>query len=295
MPALEIIDSYLSYVETGTGDPPVVFLHGNPTSSYLWRKVIPYVSDQARCLAPDLIGMGASGKPDIAYRFTDHARYLDAWFDGLNLREVVLVGHDWGGVLGLDWAARHPGRVRGIAFFETFLRPLSWSEFPGQAAELFRLLRTPGVGEKMVLDENFFIEAALPATTLGGIADEDMAVYRAPYLDPASRRPLLQWPREIPLDDEPADVRDRFIAFDQWLSATPEVPKLLLTFDPGTLASPALLAWCADHIAHLEVEAAGKAGHHAPEDEPDRIGQAIAGWLRRHQLTEARAKKAVAR
>jgi haloalkane dehalogenase len=206
MHVAEILESHMAYAEAGDGDAVVVFLHGNPTSSYLWRNVIPHVAGQARCLAPDLIGMGASGKPGIAYRFADHARYLDAWFDALGPDQVILVGHDWGGALGLDWAARHAGRVRGVALLETFLRPLSWAEFRSAAA--FRALRAPGTGEKMVLEENWFIETRLRATD-PGITDDDLAAYRAPYPDAASRRPLLQWPREVPLDGDPADVRGR--------------------------------------------------------------------------------------
>jgi haloalkane dehalogenase len=281
MHAVEILDTHLAYTEAGAGDRTVVFLHGNPTSSHLWRNVIPHIAGRARCLAPDLIGMGASGKPDIAYRFADHARYLDAWFDALDLGDVVLVGHDWGGALGLDWAARHPGRVRAVALLETFLRPMTWAEYPAQAVDLFRALRTAGIGEKMVLEENWFIEVALRATN-PGITDDDLAVYRMPYPDPASRRPLLQWPREIPLEGEPADVRERFLAYDRWLADTPNVPKLLLTTEQGGLVSTQIEQWCRHHLAALEIENIGKAGHHAPEDQPDAIGQAINRWLVRH-------------
>ena len=208
-------------------------------------------------------------------------RASSTWFDVLGLDQVILVGHDWGGALGLDWAARHAGRVRGVALLETFLRPLSWAEFRSAAA--FRALRTPGTGEKMVLEDNWFIETRLRATD-PGITDDDLAAYRAPYPAPASRRPLLQWPREVPLDGDPADVRGRFDAYDRWLADTPEVPKLLLTFEPGTLVFPAIVAWARAHVAGLEVENAGLAGHQAPEDQPDAIGQAIARWLARHQL-----------
>lgn len=288
MHVVEVFESHMAYTEEGKGDRAVVFLHGNPTSSYLWRNVIPHVADRVRCLAPDLIGMGASGKPDIAYRFADHARYLDAWFDALNVGEVVLVGHDWGGALGLDWAAHHPERVRGVALLETFLRPMTWAEYPPEAAPLFQSLRTPGTGEKMVLEKNWFIETALRATN-PQITDDDLAAYRAPYLEPASRRPLLQWAREIPIDDDPADVRDRFIAYDRWLADTPDVPKLLLTVEPGdrSLVSPAIVQWCRANIAGLEVENVGQAGHHAPEDQPDAIGQVIARWLAQHRLTDS--------
>ncbi|GAT67864.1 haloalkane dehalogenase [Planomonospora sphaerica] len=285
MNTVEVLDSHLAYTETGEGEA-VVFLHGNPTSSHIWRNVVPHVADRARCLAPDLIGMGSSGKPDIAYRFADHARYLDAWFDALRLDRAVLVGYDWGGSLALDLAARHPGRVRGVALLEAFVRPMTWAEYPAQAVPLFQALRTPGEGERMALEENWFIETALRATN-PGISDADLAVYRTPYPDPASRRPLLQWPREIPLDGEPADVRDRFLAYGGWMADTPDVPKLLLTVEPGSLISPEIVAWCRANVAGLEVEGIGPAGHHAPEDRPDEIGRAVARWLARHRLTAA--------
>jgi haloalkane dehalogenase len=279
MPTTQVLDSYLAHTEAGQGRP-VVFLHGNPTSSHLWRNVIPHVADQARCIAPDLIGMGASGKPDIPYRFADHATYLDAWFDRLGLDNVVLVGHDWGGALAMDWAARHPERVRGIALLETFLRPMTWAEYPPRAVDFFRTLRTAGAGERMALDDNWFIETGLRATS-PGISDADLDIYRAPYPDRAARRPLLQWPREIPLDGAPADVAARFTAYDDWLAASVDTPKLLLTAQPGNLVGPAMVDWARANIAALSVVPVGPAGHHAPEDQPDAIGQAIADWLRK--------------
>jgi haloalkane dehalogenase len=289
-----VIDSHIAYTETGAGDLPVVFLHGSPTSSYIWRNVIPHVCGQARSLAPDLIGMGASGKPDIGYRFADHARYLDAWFQALDLDEVVLVGHDWGGALAMDWATRHPGQVRGIALMETFLRPQSWAELPPNVVEHTSALRAPGRGETMLLEENFAIEGALPHpfAIQTGISQEDLDVYRAPFPDPASRRPLLQWPREIPFDRDPADVADRMDAYGRWLADTPEVPKLLLTVENGVgIASPEIVAWARQHAASLEVAGIGPAGHQAPEDQPDAIGQAIAHWLDRHHLTRPRVHR----
>ncbi|HEX4223832.1 MAG TPA: haloalkane dehalogenase [Pseudonocardiaceae bacterium] len=277
MPTTQILDSYLAHTESGHGRT-VVFLHGNPTSSHLWRNVIPHVADRARCIAPDLIGMGASGKPDIGYRFADHADYLDAWFDRLGLDDVVLAGHDWGGSLGMDWAARHPERVRGIALVETFLRPMTWAEYPPRSVDFFRTLRTPEAGERMALDDNWFIETGLRATG-PGIADADIDVYRAPYPDRATRRPLLQWPREIPLDGTPADVAARFTAYDNWLATSVNTPKLLLTTEPGNLIAPAMVDWARANIAALSVVPVGPAGHHAPEDQPDAIGRAIADWL----------------
>jgi haloalkane dehalogenase len=180
MPTAPVLDSTMFYRHAGKGGVPFVFLHGNPTSSHLWRHVLPRIRARARCLAPDLIGMGESGKPAIAYRFADHARYLDAWFDALEIDDVVLVGHDWGGALAFDWAARHPGRVRGIAFMETIVRPMSWDDFPLMARPLFRSFRRPDVGEALVIDENIFIEMNLPMTITSGIRVDDMNTYRAP-------------------------------------------------------------------------------------------------------------------
>jgi haloalkane dehalogenase len=287
MAIVEVLDSFMSYRDTGTGDVPVVFLHGNPTSSYLWRNVIPRVADQTRCLAPDLIGMGESGKPDIAYRLGDHVRYLDAWFDALGLDEVVIVGHDWGGTLGMDWAARHSGRVLGIALIETFLRPMRWEELPPRGAELFRGFRSPK-GEEMVLDNNTFIEFNLARGVVGGLAKSDHDVYRAPFLEPASRRPMLAWAREFPLDGEPADVVEVVLGYDRWMAETPEVPKLLMAVDNGVgLGSPEVIGWAAETFAGAEVASVGPGGHHTPEDQPEAIGTAVAGWLRRHALTAA--------
>ncbi len=287
MATVEVLDSFMAYTEAGAGGVPVVFLHGNPTSSYLWRRVVPHLAGRVRCLAPDLIGMGASGKPDIGYRFADHARYLDAWFDALGLTEAVVVGHDWGGALALDRAARLPGRVRGLALIETFLRPLRWEEFPARGAALFRAFRSPE-GERMILEDNTFIEFNLPHGVMSGLAPEDHDVYRAPYPDPASRRPLLTWPREIPIDGEPADVHERVLAYGRWAARSPRVPKLVMTVESGVgMGSAEVAEWAATTFAGVEVESVGPAGHHAPEDQPDAIGAAVARWLTRHGLADA--------
>jgi haloalkane dehalogenase len=279
---LEVLDSFISYREVGSG-PPIVFLHGNPTSSYLWRNVLPLVAPRGLCLAPDLVGMGRSGKPASAYRLQDHARYLDAWLAALGLRDVVLVGLDWGGVLALDWARRHPDRVRGVAVFETFLRPMRWSDMPPQGAELFRALRTPGVGEKLVLEENAFLARSLEHGVKRGLTPAERAEYAAPFPDPASRRPMLQWPREIPFDGEPADVAAVVEENGRWLSTSPAIPKLLLTFDGNGMSNaPEVVAWARRTMENLDVVPLGAAGHHAPEDAPEAIGGALVAWLDRH-------------
>jgi haloalkane dehalogenase len=285
MPTIDVLDTTMFYEEAGAGNP-IVFLHGNPSSSHLWRNVLPRIGAPGRCLAPDLIGMGRSGKPDIAYRFDDHARYLDAWFDALALDCVVLVGHDWGGALAFDWAARHPGRTRGVAFLETIVRPMSWDEYPAAARSRFQAFRTPGTGETMVLDQNVFIEQALRATVLNALSDADMEAYRKPYKTRDSRRPLLQWPRSMPLDGEPADVVARIETYGVWLAQSRDVPKLLLTFDgsPTLIIDARMAAWCEANIAGLEIEGCGAAGHLAPEDQPEAIAAAVVAWMGRHGL-----------
>ena len=285
MPTVDVLDSTMSYQEAGAG-PSVVFLHGNPAWSYVWRNVLPAVAEVAHCVAPDVIGMGRSGKPDIAYDFDDHTRYLDAWLDAVGLDDVVLVGHDWGGALAFDWARRHPDRVRGVAFFETIVRPFTWEDFPG-ARPRYETLRSPGSGEAKVLEENFFIETALRATVLSGLAEEDRLVYGEPYPTPESRRPMLYWPRAMPIEGEPADVVARVEQYDEWLAGSADVPKLLLTFDgpaQSLMVGAALTDWCTANIAALEVERCGPAAHIAQEDQPAEIAAAIVAWMARHGL-----------
>ncbi|ETK30913.1 haloalkane dehalogenase [Microbispora sp. ATCC PTA-5024] len=285
MPVIDVLDSTMYYEETGSG-VPFVFLHGNPGSSHLWRKVLPRVGGRARLLAPDLIGMGRSGKPDVPYRFADHARYLDAWFERLGLEDVVLVGHDWGGALAFDWAARHPGRVRGVAFFEAVVRGVSWSELGEGPRSRSEAIRGPE-GESLVLDRNFLVETAYTGGVLTPLSPAQMEPYLAPYPTRESRRPLLEWARSLPLDGEPADVAERIGRYGEWLAGSDDVPKLLITFDgSGTLlVTPEVARWCRANISALEVEYGGPAGHHAPEDRPEAIGAAITAWAARHGLT----------
>ncbi|MFJ4412517.1 haloalkane dehalogenase [Streptomyces sp. NPDC088910] len=288
MPVTKVLDSTMFHEETGSGTP-VVFLHGNPGSSHLWRKVLPAIDLPARLLAPDLIGMGRSGKPDVPYRFADHARYVDAWFDRLDLDKVVLVGHDWGGALAFDWAARHPDRVLGVAFFETIVRPMSWSELGEGPRSRAETMRGPQ-GEALVLDRNVFLESAFTGGVLHPVGEDDLRAYRAPYPTPESRRPILAWARSLPLDGEPADVTERVEQYDKWLASSDQVPKLLLTFDssPTLLIGPETADWCAANIAALETRHCGPAGHHAPEDQPQAIADAITAWARRHGMVTGR-------
>ena len=272
----------MAYREVGTGDP-VVFLHGNPTSSYLWRDVLERVAHHGRCVAPDLVGMGASDKlPDSgpdSYRFVEHRRHLDALLDRIGVHErVVLVGHDWGGVLAMDWARRHPEAVRGIAYLETLVAPVSWDGPNAPDPGLFGPLRGPD-GERLVLAENVFVEKVLQAGTRRPLAAFEMDAYRAPYREPGeSRRPTLTWPREIPIDGEPADVAEIVTRNAEWMAASP-VPKLFVNGDPGALLTGPLRERCRRWPAQQEVTVPGL--HFLPEDSAPEIGVALHTWLNR--------------
>jgi haloalkane dehalogenase len=274
---VRVLDTELAYVDTGAGDP-VVFLHGNPTSSYLWRNIIPHVELLARCLAPDLVGMGESGKnPSGSYRFVDHARYLDAWFEALRLdRNVTLVVHDWGSALGFHWGRRHPERVKGIVYMEAIVRPVTWEEWPEAARRVFQGMRSPA-GEEMVLQKNVFVERVLPGSVLRPMTEDEMTVYRRPYLEPGeSRRPTLTWPREIPIEAEPADVVQIAQEYAAWLS-TSDVPKLFINAEPGAILTGPQREFVRSWPNQREVTVKGN--HFVQEDSPHEIGQAIAEWL----------------
>jgi len=274
-----VLDSEMAYVDTGAGDP-IVFLHGNPTSSYLWRNIIPYVAGQRRCLAPDLVGMGDSGKASSGtYRFVDHARYLDGWFDALGLtRNVVLVVHDWGSALGFHWARRHPDRVTGVAYMEAIVRPVTWQEWPETARKIFQAMRSPG-GEEMVLQKNVFVERILPASVIRGLSTEEMERYRAPYREAGeSRRPTLTWPREIPVDGEPADVAQIVREYGEWLAKS-RVAKLFVNADPGSILVGPQRDFCRSWPNQQEVTVRGS--HFIQEDSPDEIGRALAAFVLR--------------
>ena len=274
---LRTLDSHLSYVEVGVGDP-IVLLHGNPTSSYLWRNVIPRLDGAGRCLAPDLIGMGRSGKaPAGSYRLVDHVRYLDAWFDALDLRGVTLVVHDWGSALGFHWARRHPDRVKALVYMEAIVRPLTWAEWPEASRKLFQGLRSPA-GEELILTKNVFVERILPGSVLRGLTSEEMDRYREPFRQPGeSRRPTLSWPREIPLDGEPADVVALVDDYARWLAESP-LPKLFVNASPGAILVGAQREFCRAWPNQQEVTVKGN--HFLQEDSPAEIAQAIAKFLR---------------
>ncbi|PJK27827.1 haloalkane dehalogenase [Minwuia thermotolerans] len=271
----------MAYVEMGEGDP-VVFLHGNPTSSYLWRNIMPHAAGLGRCIAPDLIGMGDSEKlPDSGpdrYRFVEHRRYLDGFLEAVGVeRNAVFVIHDWGSALGFDWANRHRGAVQGICYMEAIVRPMDWDEFNQDARPVFEGFRSEA-GEKMVLDKNTFVERVLPGSVLRGLTEDEMAVYRRPFAEPGEgRRPTLTWPRQIPLDGEPEDVVAIVGDYADWMAEN-ELPKLFVNAEPGAILIGAQREFCRSWKNQTEVTVRGS--HFVQEDSPDEIGQALAGWLR---------------
>jgi haloalkane dehalogenase len=273
----------MSYVEAGQGDP-IVFLHGNPTSSYIWRNVIPHVRNLGRCVAPDLIGMGDSDKlPNSgpgSYSFVEHRSYLDALLGALSITDrVTFVLHNWGSALGFDWARRHPDAVMGLAYMEAIVSPLAWQDLPPQLKSLLEALRSPA-GEQMVLTQNVFVEQVLPSAMLRTLSPDEMEHYRLPFSEPGeSRRPTLSWPRQIPIDGEPRDVAEIVSSYANWLTHTP-IPKLFIKGEPGAaLAGGRLADACRTWPAQTEVAVKGL--HFLQEDSPDQIGLAIAEWLAR--------------
>lgn len=272
-------DQCMAYVDVGDGDP-VVFLHGNPTSSYLWRGIIPHLSDVARCVAPDLIGMGDSAPlPESgpgAYRFANHRGHLDALLDKLDLGDgVTLVVHDWGSALGFDWANRNRERIRGIAYMEAIVQPITWDAWPDSARSMFQAMRSDA-GESMILERNLFVERILPAAVLRELTNEEMDEYRRPYRQPGeSRRPTLTWPREIPIEGEPRDMHEIVANYGAWLEGA-EVPKLFINADPGSILTGAQREYCRSWPHQIEVTVPGL--HFIQEDSPDEIGGAIRNW-----------------
>lgn len=269
----------MAYRDEGEGDP-VVFLHGNPASSYLWRNIIPHLSDGYRCVAPDLIGMGDSDKlPESgpeSYSFVEHRGYLDGLLDALDLGDrVTLVVHDWGSALGFDWANRHPSRVAGIAYMEALVAPVKWADWPDTSRDLFKAMRSEA-GESIVIEKNVFVERLLPGSIIRELSDDEMAVYLAPFIDGGeTRRPTLTWPRQIPIEGEPADVHEIVKDYSKWLS-TSEVPKLFVNADPGFLLGDRAREFVRTWPNQTEVTVPGL--HFIQEDSPDEIGHAIRTW-----------------
>jgi len=279
---VEVNGKNMAYIDEGSGDP-IVFLHGNPTSSYLWRNIIPHLTDQGRCVAPDLIGMGDSDKLDQvgadSYRFVEHREYLDGLLDLLGIEEnVVFVIHDWGSALGFDWANRHRESTQGIAYMEAIVTPMSWDDWPEVARRIFQGFRSDA-GEEMILQNNLFVERILPGSIIRDLTDEEMAVYREPFIAPGeSRRPTLTWPRQIPLGGEPEDVVGIVNDYAEWLQ-TADLPKLLINASPGSILTGRQLEFCRSWPNQDEVTVEGI--HFIQEDSPDEIGQTVSEFVRR--------------
>jgi haloalkane dehalogenase len=269
----------MAYREAGSANSPtVLFLHGNPTSSFIWRNIMPLVAPVGHCIAPDLIGFGQSGKPSIEYRFFDHVRYLDAFLDKAGISSAYVVAHDWGTALAFHLAARRPGFVRGLAFME-FIRPMpTWNEFHPDAVETFKKFRTPGVGEKMILEENLFVEGVLPGAIVRKLTEDEMAAYRAPFPAPETRRPTWRFPNELPIAGEPADVYSAIEEAHRALARS-EYPKLLFAGEPGALVSPAFAERFASGLKNCRLVRIGPGIHYLQEDNPKMIGSTIHDWL----------------
>lgn len=279
---IPVLDSTMAYLEAGEG-APVLFIHGNPTSSFLWRNVMPHVADTHRAIAVDLIGMGASGKPDISYNYADHYAYLAAFIEALDLHGVTLVVHDWGAALGWDYARRNPSRISRIAFMEGVLPPAfpaSGYEAMGEVGQVLKAMRDPAQGHQLVIEGNMFVEQMLPGFVNRSLGDEAMERYRAPFLDKEDRLPTLMWPRELPIGGEPAETTAMMQAVAAFMAET-EMPTLLIYAEPGVLVPPQAVGWYTAHMRNLETAFAGQALHFLQEDQPDAIGRALDNWLRR--------------
>jgi haloalkane dehalogenase len=267
----------MHYIESGDGDP-VLFLHGNPTSSYLWRNIIPHVQDCGRCIALDLIGMGRSDKPNLQYRFVDHARYVEGFIRVMNLANITLVLHDWGSALGFHYAMRHEGNVKGLAFMEAIIEPASWSRFPKEFRVPFKLFRAPVVGWLIISVLNAFVERILPQSIVRPLTKEEHDAYRAPFPTVGSRKPVRRWPQEIPIDGAPADVHEIVAGYNRKLQSS-GLPKLLFHASPGAILGKRQVQWCSKNLQSLTVVDLGKGLHFLQEDHPHRIGREVAAWL----------------
>ena len=291
LPRRPVLDTTMAYREAGLhGAPVALFLHGNPTSSFIWRNIIPHVAGVAHCIAPDLAGFGQSGKPDSAYRFFDHVRYLDAFIEGADITSAYLVAQDWGSALAFHLAARRPDFVRGLAFME-FIHPTpSWDEFLQVAAvrDVFRKFRTPGEGEAMILEGNAFVERVLPGSIKRKLSDDEMAVYRAPFPTPQSRKPTWRFPNELPIAGEPADVYEAMETAHAALKVS-DYSKVLFAGDPGALISPAFAERFAASLKNCRLVQLGAGAHYLQEDHPDAIGAAVATMIRENEARRVAA------
>jgi haloalkane dehalogenase len=275
---IEIHGSKIHYIEEGSGDP-ILFLHGNPTSSYLWRNIIPYLIPSGRCIAPDLIGMGRSDKPDIDYRFVDHAKYIEGFIKELGLKNITLVIHDWGSGLGFNYAMQNENNIKGLAFMEAIIKPASWADFPKDFRMGFKMLRTPVIGWIMIVVMNMFVEQILPKAIVRTLTEEEKNRYREPFRSLKDRKPLLQWPNEIPIYGQPKDVFEIVQNYNQKLQES-ELPKLLFYAEPGGIVTKNMVEWCRQNLKNLQTVNIGQGIHYLQEDNPHVIGSKLAKWYK---------------
>ncbi len=274
---VDVHGSQIHYVEEGSGDP-ILFLHGNPTSSYLWRNIMPHLHAHGRCIAMDLIGMGKSDKPDLEYTFVDHAKYVDGFIEKLGLKNITLVIHDWGSALGFHYAMRNENNIKALAFMEAIMMPIpSWDAFPQEMKQTFQAFRTPDVGWDMIVNKHMFVEQVLPGAVVRGLTEAEMDHYRAPYIDPPSRKPIWRWPNEIPIAGEPANVVALVEEYNRKLQQS-TLPKLLFTATPGALITAPVVDWCRQNLSNLKVDDIGPGIHFVQEDNPHLIGTELANW-----------------
>jgi haloalkane dehalogenase len=273
---VEVHGSKMHYVDEGAGDP-ILFLHGNPTSNYLWRNIIPYLVPLGRCIAPDLIGMGKSDKPDLDYRFFDHSKYLEGFIEKLGLTNVTVVLHDWGSGLGFHYAMRHESNIKGIAFMEALVKPMKWDDFPSGNKVGFKLFRTPGIGWFMISVMNMFLTQLVPKMIVRKLSAEEKEYYDAPFKTIKSRKPVRQWPCEIPIDGQPADVHKMISNYSQKLQES-ELPKILFFANPGAIINSPDVDWCTQNLKNLDIADVGEGLHYIQEDNPHVIGEELAKW-----------------
>lgn len=280
---VEVLGSRMAYVEAGQGDP-ILFLHGQPTSSYLWRNIMPHLESQGRVIAPDNIGFGRSDQPDLDYTFGDHYRYIDAFVETLGLQNITLVVHDWGSGLGLHYARLNPGNVKGIVTMESIVAPLipaeSYEALPKELGDFFRTVRDPEQGRKLLIEDNFFVEGALPGFISRPLDQTAHDVYREPFLEESSRKQVNQWPNEMPIGRVPQETHGIVSAYNAWLETT-DTPWLFLYASPGALNPPEAAEYWAARAQNIETAYIGAGLHYVQEDQPYAIGRAISDWYRR--------------
>ena len=281
---LEIKGSKIHYIDEGEGTP-FLFLHGNPTSSYLWRNIIPHLMPHGRTIAPDLIGMGKSDKPDIDYRYLTHCGYITEFIEKLELKDIVMVLHDWGSGIGFQYAQHHEANIKGLVFMESILRTMSWREFPFVYKFIFKRFRNEKKGKKMIMGKNFFVERVMKMATVRKLGKEEMDHYREPFGDYDSRFPTYMWPNEIPIDGHPQNNHEVISGYSEWLKQT-DLPKLLLWFSPGGIITPKEVPDIENSLKGLKSVYLGKGRHYVQEDHPDEIGNEIVKWFKDLNLNQ---------